>query len=132
MERLEEVVTGYCKRHGAPAPAPRDDGSYVLRFDNKYDVLVTPEGRDRMLLRSDLPRLKRDRERRNTVERLMRINLLLAGRKHSTLSLDDTDDTPFLYDLVSVETADTDSTYRSITGFVNEVAAFLKALERTH
>jgi hypothetical protein len=132
MERLEEVVTGYCKRLGAPVPAPRDDGGYVLRFDNKYDVLVTPDGRDRMLLRSGLPRLKRDRDRRDTVERLMRINLLLAGRKRSTLSLDDSDDTPFLYDLVSVDTADTDSTYRSITGFVNEVAAFLKALERTH
>ena len=131
MERLEEVVTGYCKRHGAPAPAPRDDGGYVLRFDNKYDVLVTPDGRDRMLLRADLPRLKRDRERRDTIERMMRINLLLAGRKHSTLSVDQ-DDTPFLYDLVSVDTADTDSAFRSITGFVNEVAAFLKALERTH
>jgi hypothetical protein len=131
MERLDEVVTGYCKRRGAPPPAPREDGGYVLRFENKYEVVVCPDGRDRMLLRSDLPRLKRDRDRRDTVERLMRINLLLAGRKHSTLALDGTD-TPFLYDLMSVETADPDSTYRSITGFVNEVAAFYKALERTH
>jgi hypothetical protein len=131
MERLEELVTGYCRRRGAPPP-PREDGSYVLVFENKYEVRLSPDGRDRMLLRADLPRLKRDRDRRDTVERLMRINLLLTGRKQSTLSLDNTIDTPFLYDLVPVETVDPDSSYRSITGFVNEVAAFYKALERTH
>ena len=132
MERLEELVTGYCRRRGAPPPPPREDGSYVLVFENKYEVRLSPDGRDRMLLRADLPRLKRDRDRRDTVERLMRINLLLTGRKQSTLSLDNTIDTPFLYDLVPVETVDPDSSYRSITGFVNEVAAFYKALERTH
>jgi len=132
MERLEEVVTGYCKRRGAPAPAPREDGSYVLVFENKYEIRFSPDGRDRMLLRADLPPLKRDRDRRDAVERLMRINLLLAGRKRSTLSLDDAVDTPFLYDLVPVEQVDPDSSYRSITGFVNEVAAFYKALERIH
>lgn len=132
MERLEELVVGYCRRRGAPPPPPREDGSYVLMFENKYEVRLSPGGRDRMLLRADLPRLKRDRDRRDTVERLMRINLLLAGRKHSTLSLDNTLDTPFLYDVVAVETVDPDSSYRSITGFVNEVAAFYKALERAH
>ena len=132
MERLEELVTGYCKRRGAPPPPAREDGSYVLVFENKYEVRLSPEGRDRMLLRADLPRLKRDRDRRDTVERLMRINLLLTGRKHSTLALDNTIDTPFLYDLVPVETVNPDSSYRSITGFVNEVAAFYKALERPH
>jgi len=132
MERFDEVVTGYCKRHGAPLPAPREDGAYVLVFDHKYEVQVRPEGRDRMLLRADLPPLGRGRDRRDTVERLMRINLLLSARKRSTLSIDPAADTPFLYDLVAVETADVDSNFRSITGFVNEVAAFYKALERTH
>jgi hypothetical protein len=132
MELLEEVVTGYCRRRGAPPPPPREDGSYVLVFENKYEVRFSPEGRDRMLLRADLPRLKRDRDRRDAVERLMRINLLLTGRKHSTLSIDGMADTPFLYDLVPMPAADSDTSYRSITGFVNEVAAFYKALERTH
>jgi hypothetical protein len=132
MEQVEEVVAAYCKRLRAPPPRPRDDGSYVLRFENKYEVLVTPEGRDRMLLRSDLPPLKRDRDRRDTVERLMRINLLLSGRKRSTLTLDTAADTPFLYDLVNVDTVDPDANFRAITAFVNEVAAFHKALARTH
>lgn len=132
MEQIEEVVAAYCKRFRATPPRPRDDGSYVLRFENKYEVTVTPEGRDRMMLRSDLPRLTRGRDRHDTVERLMRINLLLVGRKHSTLTLDNAGDTPFLYDLVTVDTVDPDSNYRSITVFVNEVAAFHRALERSH
>jgi|RhiMethySRZTD1v2_1073278.scaffolds.fasta_scaffold1426339_2 hypothetical protein len=132
MEQVEEVVAAYCKRLRAPTPKPRDDGSYLLRFENKFEVMVTPEGRDRMMLRSDLPRLTRGRDRHDTVERLMRINLLLSGRKRSTLTLDEAADTPFLYDLVTVDTADPDSNHRSITAFVNEVAAFHKALERSH
>lgn len=134
MERLAEVMAGYCKRLGTRPPQPRGDGAYVLRFEDKYEIQLSPgpEGRDRVLLRADLPPLARDRERRDRIERLMRINLLLSGRKQSTLSLDDAVDTPFLYDLVAVDTADADSSYRSITAFVNEVAAFHKALERSH
>jgi hypothetical protein len=109
----------------------RDDGAYVLHFDGKYEVQMRPEGRNGLLLRHDLPALKKDRSRNDTLQRMMRINLLLAGRKHSTLTLDNAGETPFLYDLVTVE-GDVSSGFRSITGFVNEVAAFHKALDRRH
>jgi hypothetical protein len=132
MEQAEEVVAGYCKRIGARPPAPRDDGAYVLRFADKIEIQVSPEGRDRVLLRADLPPLKRDRERQDRLHRLMRINLLLSARKHSTLTLDNAADTPFLYDVLTVAGADLDASVRAITAFVNEVAAFHKALERVH
>src|SRR6476469_958113 len=124
MDQVEEVVAGYCKRLGAKPPAPRDDGAYVLRFENKYEVEVRPEGRDRLLLRAVLPRLKRDRDRQETLHRRMRINLLLGHRKRATLTLDREADTPFLYDLLDVSSADIASNFGAITGFVNEVAAF--------
>jgi hypothetical protein len=131
MERVDEVVEGYCRRIGAAAPARGEDGAYVLRFQDKVQIRLSSEGRDRLLLRADLPRLKRDRERHDALQRLMRINLLLSARKRSTLTLDKAD-TPFLYDVLTVGAAELDSSYRSITIFVNEVSAFHKALDRIH
>ena len=131
MERVDEIVEGYCRRIGATAPPRGEDGAYVLRFQDKIQIRLSGDGRDRLLLRADLPHLKRDRARRDDLQRLMRVNLLLAARKRSTLTLDNAD-TPFLYDVLTVGAADLDASYRSITIFVNEVSAFHKALDRIH
>jgi hypothetical protein len=132
MERVEEVVVGYCRRVGAKPPPPDADGGFVLRFQDRIEVRLSGDGRDRLLLRADLPQLTRDRGRRDALQRLMRVNLLLSGRKRATLTLDNAAETPFLYTLLSVGPADVDSSHRSITTFVNEVAAFYKALNRSH
>lgn len=113
-------------------PAAREDGSYVLKFDGKYEILFCPVGSDRLLLRADLPGLKDDRSRQDALRRMLRINLALSGRKNSTLSLDRAQGTPFLYDLLEVTAAEVPASPRLVTGFVNEVAAFHKALERVH
>jgi hypothetical protein len=132
VELIDEVVGGYCARVGTGAPKPRDDGSYVLQFDGKYEVEFSPAGRDRLLLRANLPSLKQDRSRLDVLRRLLRINLALSGRKHSTLSLDRAHDIPFLYDVLVVGAADVAASPRLVTRFVNEVAAFNKALEHGH
>jgi hypothetical protein len=132
MERVDEVVSAYCARSGASAPAPRDDGSYVLTFDGKYAIQFTPAGSDQLLLRADLPGLKDDRSRHDDLRRLLRINLALSGRKNSTLSLDRAQGTPFLYDVLKVTAAEVSASPRLVTRFINEVAAFHKALERVH
>jgi hypothetical protein len=132
MERVDEVVAGYCRRIGATPPEPGQDGAYVLRFEQRVAIRLSGEGRDRVLLRADLPPLKRDRNRLETLQRLMRVNLLLTGRKRATLTLDNAADTPFLYDVLTVGPAEVDSSHRLITTFVNEVTAFHKALDRVH
>jgi hypothetical protein len=132
MERVDEVVSTYCAKAGAGTPKPRDDGSYVLQFDGKFEIQFDPAGRDRLLLRANLPSLKNDRLRRDTLRRLLRINLALSGRKHSTLSLDREHDQPFLYDVLDVPAAEVAASARLVTRFVNEVAAFHKALEHVH
>jgi hypothetical protein len=132
MERVEEVVVGYCRRVGAKPPPPDANGGFVLRFQDRIEVRLSGDGRDRLLLRADLPQLTRDRGRRDALQRLMRVNLLLSGRKRATLTLDNAVETPFLYTRLSVGPTDVDSSYRSITTFVNEVAAFHKALNRSH
>jgi hypothetical protein len=132
MERVDEVIGFYCARLGSGAPKPRDDGSYVLQFDGKHEIEFSSGGRDKLLLRAPLPSLRHDRFRRDTLRRLLRINLFLSGRKHSTLSLDRALDQPFLYDLLDVPAAEVASSPRLVTRFVNEVAAFHKALEHLH
>jgi hypothetical protein len=132
MERVDQVVEGYCRRVGAKLPQPEADGGFVLRFERGIEVRLNGSGRDNLLLRAALPPLKRDRGRRDALQRLMQANLLLTGRKHATLSFDNAAETPFLYDVVTVGPAEIESSHRSITAFVNEVAAFRKALEHSH
>jgi hypothetical protein len=132
MERVDEVVGAYCARAGTGAPAPREDGSYVLKFDGKYEIQFSPAGNDQLLLRADLPGLKDGRSRQDDLRRLLRINLALSGRKHSTLSLDRAQSMPFLYDVLEVTAAEVATSPRLVTRFINEVAAFHKALERVH
>jgi hypothetical protein len=132
MERVDEVVGVYCAKAGATPPPPRDDGSYLLQFDGKYEVQFSPAGRDRLMVRANLPGLKNDRLRQDTLRRMLRINLALSGRKHSTLSLDRAHDMPFLYDVLEVPAAEVAASPRLVTRFVNEVAAFHKALEHVH
>lgn len=130
MEQVEEVVTGYCKRAGVPAPKPREDGSYVLSFEGKYEVQLSPVDRNRLLLRSNLSPLKKDADRQDVLRRLLRANLMLAGRKRATLTFDRATGTPFLYDMLTTGEGEFDP--RSITAFVNEIAAFRRVLERAH
>lgn len=132
MERVDDVVGAYCARAGTSTPAAGEDGSYVLKFDGKYEIQLSPAGNDRLLLRADLPGLEDDRSRQDALRRLLRINLALSGRKNSTLSLDRAHGTPFLYDLLQVTAAEVPTSPRLVTRFVNEVAAFHKALERVH
>src|SRR5437868_6513898 len=115
MEPVGQVVTAYCQRLGGHPPAPREDGSYVLQFDGKYDVQFSAERRDRVLLRANLPQLTKDRYRQDTLRRLLRVNLVLSARKHATLSLDSPSDVPFLYDLVDVGGADLAPSLQAIT-----------------
>jgi hypothetical protein len=128
---VEDVVTDYCKQLGTVPPKPREDGIYVLHFDNKYEVEFRPAGRDQVMLRAGLPPLKRDAGRADALRRLMRINLALSDRKHSTLTLDEAHDTPFLYDILNGGPADMASNARLVIRFVNEVAAFHAALDRS-
>jgi hypothetical protein len=128
---VDDVVADYCKRVGAVPPKARDDGSYVLQFEDKYDIELSSSARDQVLLRSNLPKLTRDDRRTESLRRLMRINLALSERKRSSLTLDAATDTPFLYDMVAVTAGDMAASARSITGFVNEVAAFDAVLTRS-
>jgi Tir chaperone protein (CesT) family len=131
MTLLEEVIADYCRRQGVTVPVPEGDGVYTLCFDDKYNVELQASGRDQILLRANLGALKDDAGRKDALRRLLHINLALSERKRSTLSLDSARNMPFLYDLLAVSLSDLPSSERAITGFVNEVAAFHTALERS-
>jgi hypothetical protein len=127
---VEEFVAGYCEQAGIKSPAAEADGTYLLRFDGKYAVQFGSDGRNSLLLRHDFKPLDRDRTRQEAMQRLLRINLALAGRKRSTLTIDSASGKPFLYDLIPADSADESAGFKKITGFVNEIAAFHKALDR--
>ncbi len=127
---VETFVARYCERAGIEAPAAETDGTYVLRFDGKYTVHFGSDGRAGLLLRHDLKPLERDHTRQEAMQRLLRINLALAGRKRSTLTIDSAAGKPFLYDIIAINAADESVGFKTVTGFVNEIAAFHKALDR--
>lgn len=129
-KNVEAFVARYCEQAGIEAPAAEADGTYVLRFDGKYPVHFGSDGRSGLLLRHDFKPLERDRTRQEAMQRLLRINLALAGRKRSTLTIDSAAAKPFLYDVVALDTADESIAFKKVTGFVNEIAAFHKALDR--
>ena len=127
---VEEFVAGYCEQAGIKSPPAETDGTYVLRFDGKYAVQFGSDGRDSLLMRHDFKPLESDRPRQEALQRLLRINLALAGRKGSTLTIDSASGKPFLYDLIPADTADESARFKKVTSFVNEIAAFHKALDR--
>ncbi len=129
--KVQEFVAHYCKRAGIEPPEAEADGTYVLRFDTKYAVHFGSDGRSGLVLRHNFKPLERDRTRQEAMQRLLRINLALAGRKRSTLTLDSESGTPFLYDIVGLDT-DEGVGFKTVTSFVNEVAAFHKALDGRH
>ena len=130
MAAGEDIVLGYCKQAGLAAPPPRADGTYVLYVDDEFELQLTPQDRNRLRLRSDLPVLEGGPDRQSKLARLLRINLALSNRKRSSLALDDGGDTPFLYDVLTVDPADFAPSFKSISTFANEVVAFHRALER--
>ena len=130
--KFQQFMTGYCKRVGVEAPAADTDGSYVLRFDGRYQVRFGADHRNQLLLRHDFAQLGDETARREALEKLLRVNLLLSGRKRSTLSLDQASRTPFLYDVVTLDEAEGAEGFKSVTAFVNEVAAFRRARDGRH
>lgn len=129
---VQEFVARYCKRAGIEPPPAAADGTYVLRFDAKYAVHFGSDGRGGLVLRHDFKPLEHDRRRQEAMQRLMRINLALAGRKRSTLTIDSASGKPFLYDVLALDTTDESSGFKTVTSFVNEIAAFHKALDNRH
>jgi hypothetical protein len=128
--KVAGFVAGYCRQAGVEPPPASADGAYVLRFDGKYDVRFASDGRNHLLLRHDFTGLDRDTPRQEALERLLRINLVLLGRKRSILSIDKPSETPCLYDVVPLDSPDLD--FKSVTMFVNEVVAFRRALDGRH
>ena len=127
--KVDEFMTGYCKLARVEPPTAEADGAYVLRFDGKYAVRFGSDHRNRLLLRHDFAQLRDEPARREALERLLRINLFLSGRKRSTLSLDQPSSTPFLYEVVALDETDATEGFKTVTAFVNEVAAFHRALD---
>jgi hypothetical protein len=133
MDHVGALLTAYCTRAGAMAPAPREDGSYALHFENVGLIEFSSFGdRDGVMLRAAFPAPQQEDKRREALRWLMCVNLILAGRKRATLTIDAATDTPFLYDVQTIDPANLAAGHRMIVTFVNEAAAFRSLLTRAH
>jgi hypothetical protein len=133
MDHVQTLVTAYCRRSHAAPPAPRANGSYVLHLEGAGDIeIAAGEAPETIMLRATFRSLQQESDRQDALRWLMHCNLILAGRKHATLTLDEATDSPFLYDLRKVDRGETAANQHSIVTFANEVAAFRKLLERRH
>jgi len=133
MDHVGALVTAYCTRAGVTAPDPKEDGSYALRFENVGMIELSSSGdRDAVMLRAAFPVAQQQDQRSEALRWLMRVNLILAGRKRATLTIDAATDTPFLYDVQTIDPANLAAGHRMIVTFVNELAAFRSLLTRAH
>jgi hypothetical protein len=127
LDPADQIVDALERSHRIPPGMRPHDGAYVLNFEGKYRIELRSVGRDRVLLKSELPGLPAGRDRPEALRQLMRVNLSLASRTRCSLAVDTSADKPFLYDMLTPSGQPDD--FRGVIGFVNEVAAFHTVLE---
>lgn len=126
-------MAGYCAQAGVAAPAPREDGSYALHLETAGVIEFSTFGAsDTVMLRTAFPLPQQEDRRSEALRQLMGINLILASRKSATLTIDAATDTPFLYEVWTINAKNAAAGHRMIVTFANEAAAFRSLLARVH
>jgi hypothetical protein len=133
MDHLGALIAAYCAQAGVAAPAPREDGSYALHFETAGVIELSSFGdRDTVMLRAAFATPQQEDRRSEALRSLMSINLILASRKRATLTIDAATDTPFLYDIQTIDPKNAAAGLRMIVTFANEAAAYRSLLGRVH